>query len=86
FGEIASDHPLVQIGVEAIARQGGPAELLIGSTDANVPLSRGIPAICIGISNGGAAHTTGEFMVTDQVSSGMAQLLEVVQKGFSVNQ
>ncbi len=84
FGEIAEDHPLVQIGVQAITRQRGNAELLIGSTDANVPLSRGLPAICIGISNGGAAHTTGEFMFTDQVGSGMAQLLEVVQQAFTL--
>lgn len=82
FGEIPEDHPLVQVGVEAIARQGVAADLLIGSTDANVPLSRGIPAICIGIGNGGAAHTTGEYMFTQQIPMGMNQLLDVVTETF----
>lgn len=82
FGEIPEEHPLVQIGMQAIAHQGMEPDLLIGSTDANVPLSRGIPAICIGIGNGGAAHTAGEFMFTQQIPLGMAQLLEVIQQTF----
>lgn len=84
FGEISADHPLVQIGMQAIANQGVEPDLLIGSTDANVPLSRGIPAICIGVGNGGAAHTTGEYMLTPQVPQGMRQLLEVIQQVYQL--
>ncbi len=56
-GEISGDHPLVQLAVGVLEKQGRKAELNIGSTDANVPLSRGYPAICIGLTNGGRAHT-----------------------------
>lgn len=84
FGEISPDHPLVQIGVEAITQQGGEAELLIGSTDANVPLSRGLPAICIGLTNGGGAHTTDEYILTEYIPRGMDQLLEVVVNAFQL--
>ncbi|MEN8241633.1 MAG: M20/M25/M40 family metallo-hydrolase [Chloroflexota bacterium] len=82
FGEIPSDHPLVQVGVQAIRHQGIEPELLIGSTDANAVLSKGYPAICIGLANGGAAHTEGEFMLTENLPRGLAQLLEVVAAGF----
>ena len=33
-----------------------------GSTDCNVPASLGIPAICVGVYNGGGAHTREEWL------------------------
>jgi acetylornithine deacetylase/succinyl-diaminopimelate desuccinylase-like protein len=83
FGEIPRNHPLVKIGVNAIRRQGVEPELLIGSTDANAALSKGFPAICIGLANGGAAHTESEFMLTANLPRGLAQLLEIVEQGFN---
>lgn len=82
FGEIAADHPLVQLGVDILTDQGASADLMIGSTDANVPLSRGFPAICIGLTNGGGAHTVGEFMKTDLLEKGLAQLVDVTIGAF----
>ena len=84
MGEIAGDHPLVQLAVEVLEKQGRKAELSMGSTDANVPLSRGYPAICIGLTHGGGAHTEKEFILTDGLSDGLAQLVEVVQGAFEV--
>lgn len=83
-GEIPEDHPLVQLGVNALKTQGIQAQLLIGSTDANVPLSRGLPALCVGLTSGGAAHTAGEFMDTNQLGKGMAQVKEIVVRAFEV--
>jgi acetylornithine deacetylase/succinyl-diaminopimelate desuccinylase-like protein len=85
FGEIPSEHPLVQLGVKSLAEQDVAADLLIGSTDANVPLSRGIPAICIGLANGGGAHTVGEFLDTELLPKGMAQLVAVVVGAFDLD-
>ncbi len=82
FGEIAEDHPLVQAGIQALRNQGLEAVLEIGSTDANIPLSNGAPAICIGLSNGGGAHTTSEFIETASLTKGLAHLLDVVQLAF----
>jgi tripeptide aminopeptidase len=49
--------------------------LSISSTDANVPLSRGIPAICIGITEGGNAHRLEEWIDTTMLPVGMRHLL-----------
>jgi acetylornithine deacetylase/succinyl-diaminopimelate desuccinylase-like protein len=84
FGEIAPDHPLVELGIEALKRQGIDAHLLIGSTDANVPLNLGIPAITIGLTSGGAAHTKEEFMYTQYLEKGLAQLKDVVMGAYRV--
>jgi di/tripeptidase len=83
-GEIAPQHPLVEFAVRVLEEQGTQAELNIGSTDANLPLSRGLPAICIGLTNGGGAHTQNEFIHTDKVEDGLQQLLKVVQGAFEV--
>jgi tripeptide aminopeptidase len=82
FGEIAEDHPLVQAGIQALKNQGFSAGLEIGSTDANIPLSHAAPAICIGLTSGGGAHTTSEFIETQPLRKGLAQLLDVVQLSF----
>jgi acetylornithine deacetylase/succinyl-diaminopimelate desuccinylase-like protein len=82
FGEIPVDHPLVLLGMDALRRQGVEPDLLIGSTDANIPLSKGIPAICIGLASGGAAHTVHEFMLVENLPRGLAQLLEIVTESF----
>ncbi|MFN2144227.1 MAG: M20/M25/M40 family metallo-hydrolase [Anaerolineales bacterium] len=84
FGEIAVDHPLVKAGVKALRNQGLDPVFEIGSTDANIPLSQGAPAICIGLSHGGGAHTTSEFMEIAPLATGLAQLLEVVRLAFDL--
>ena len=41
---------------------GKPASFHAGSTDCNIPLSLGIPAICVGVYVGGGAHTREEWV------------------------
>lgn len=77
-GEISPDHPLVRLALSCLEAQGLPAKLNIGSTDANIPLSRGLPAICIGLTTGGGAHTSGEYILTQPLAQGLAQLVQVV--------
>jgi acetylornithine deacetylase/succinyl-diaminopimelate desuccinylase-like protein len=76
-GDIAVDHPLVVAAKEALAAVGyaHPADLRISSTDANIPLSRGIPAICVGVTDGSNAHRLQEWIGTDVLPRGMSQLL-----------
>ncbi len=78
-GGIPASHPLVKLAEQAIIQQGLEASLITGSTDANIPLSRGYPAICLGITTGEGAHTTGEFIHTQFIKQGMAQLLYFVE-------
>lgn len=43
----------------------------LGSTDCNLPLSMGIPAVCIGLANGGGAHSTEEYLLPDSIPAGI---------------
>jgi len=44
------------------------------STDANVAINRGMPAVCIGITSGGNVHREDEYIDTAPVATGLAQL------------
>ncbi len=45
------------------------------STDANIPISRGIPAVCIGITTGGNVHREDEYIDNAPVADGLYQFL-----------
>jgi acetylornithine deacetylase/succinyl-diaminopimelate desuccinylase-like protein len=50
----------------------------VASTDANVPLSRGLPAVCVGMCLGGNAHRLDEYLETDDIPAGMRAVLLLV--------
>lgn len=79
-GEMAVNHPLVKLAEACLHEQGLEAALISGSTDANVPLSMGYPAIVLGVTTGGSAHTMQEYVNTAPVAQGMEQLLRFVSK------
>ena len=79
-GEIPVEHPLVRLAEDCLKEQGIGPKLLIGSTDANVPLSRDLPAVVLGITTGAGAHTTGEFIYTEPIERGMQQLVQFVSR------
>jgi len=78
-GELSADHPLVELAVKCTREQGLDAALTIGSTDANIPLSRGIPAVVMGITTGGGAHTINEYIDIDPVGKGMDGVVSFVE-------
>ncbi|MEZ4532190.1 MAG: M20/M25/M40 family metallo-hydrolase [Thermomicrobiales bacterium] len=45
------------------------------STDANIPISRGIPSVCIGLTTGGNVHKEDEYIDREPVARGIYQLL-----------
>ncbi len=47
-----------------------------GSTDSNIPLSAGIPAICLGVCVGGKCHTREEWLDTASLADGCRLLME----------
>jgi acetylornithine deacetylase/succinyl-diaminopimelate desuccinylase-like protein len=77
-GEISAVHPLVQLALTCTREQGLEAILTIGSTDANIPLSRGIPAVVMGITTGGGAHTLNEYINIDPMGKGLDALVRFV--------
>lgn len=50
------------------------------STDCNIPLSMGIPALCIGSYYGGGAHTREEWIEKDSLPTGLAVAIKVALK------
>jgi len=79
-GEIADNHPLVLHAKESLWEQDIEPVLTIGSTDANLPLSMGLPAVTIGLTNGTSAHTVHEYILTEPIKKGIEQLAALTQK------
>lgn len=79
-GVMSPDHPLVKLGEECLGEVGLNPVLTSGSTDANIPLSMGYPAVVLGISTGGSAHTVHEYINIEPVELGMQQLMMFVER------
>lgn len=72
-------HPLVRLADAATRWQGVEPRSASASSDANIPLSRGIPAITIGAGGtGGGAHTEHEWYDDTGSVRGIARALAVV--------
>ena len=84
-GEISSAHPLIRLAKHGLEDVGITPTLNIGSTDANIPLSRGLPAVCLGLTTGGGAHTANEFISIEPLEKGMKQLIAVVEGIFTAS-
>jgi len=81
-GELSTDHRLVKAAIDCFTRERIAVKLNIGSTDANIPLSRGYPAICIGLTTGSGSHTVGEYIDTKPVAHGFKILVDLVRTIF----
>lgn len=57
--------------------------LTSGSTDANIPLSVGIPAICITGAEGGGCHTREEWLDVKSLKSGVSLVLALLSGYFA---
>ena len=70
---------MATIASEIIKRNTGiSVERVSMSTDANVPLSLGIPSICLGVCEGGGMHTREEWLVKKTYPLGLAVGIETV--------
>jgi acetylornithine deacetylase/succinyl-diaminopimelate desuccinylase-like protein len=74
-GSISRNHPLVQLAAAAYRSVGAQVSYDSGSTDANVPLSCGIPAVCVAIGDGEHAHRLDEHIHTERIAAGMRAFL-----------
>jgi acetylornithine deacetylase/succinyl-diaminopimelate desuccinylase-like protein len=79
-GEIPPDHALVKLARDCLEAEGITPSLTSASTDANIPLSRGIPAIVLGVTTGSGAHTPHEYIDTAPVGKGMRQIASFVMR------
>jgi acetylornithine deacetylase/succinyl-diaminopimelate desuccinylase-like protein len=84
-GAIHPDHPLVQAALRSLRDQGvADPRLKIGSTDANIPLSQGLPAVCVGITRGGGAHTLQEYIEIEPLQEGYRAVTQLIADAFSL--
>ena len=78
-GSISDNHPLVEAAGQALGQAGiSEYSLETGSTDANIPLSRGFPAICLGITRGGGAHSMQEYIEIGPIEQGFDSICRLV--------
>jgi len=74
-GSIQTSHPLIEGAMAALEQTGTRGILQIGSTDGNIPLADGCPAVTIGITRGGNAHRLDEYIETEPIAKGLRQLI-----------
>ena len=75
-GQLSRDAPLVQQAVAALRYVGcTKISYIVSSTDANVPLSLGYTAVCVGLTESGNAHRLDEYVDSTHLTAGMRHLL-----------
>lgn len=75
-GETPATDPLVRLAVDVTAALGERPELVSSSTDANLPISLGIPAIAIGVGgDSGGIHTVEEWYSNERGPLGIERAL-----------
>jgi tripeptide aminopeptidase len=80
-GSTAMDSDIVRLSTAALEAHGFTPRHVYSSTDANIPMSRGIPAIKIGSGgSGGRGHSLDEWIDVDREPSvrGMAAGLTAI--------
>jgi di/tripeptidase len=74
-GSIPTNHPLVQTCSAVLAHLGAVPQYAAASTDANAALGQGIPAVTLGVTRGGGAHTMGEWIEVAPMVRGVQQII-----------
>ncbi|MGO9774972.1 MAG: M20/M25/M40 family metallo-hydrolase [Terracidiphilus sp.] len=74
--QLAADSPLLEALLAVDRHLGLKTEQRLGSTDANIPLSLGIPALSMGAGGeGGGAHTLAEWYSAKDRETGLKRIL-----------
>ena len=62
---------------------GCEAQFGSGSTDCNIPLSRGIPSLCLACYNGEGAHSREEYVLIDSLLPGRKLVMDIMMSYFA---
>lgn len=73
-GVVSLDSSIVQMATSILGALQVDVAFDASSTDANIPISKGIPAVCIGLSRGGNVHRVDEYIEVELITTGLAQL------------
>lgn len=77
-GRLPADHWLVRLVESGASAAAVEIQWQAGSTDANVPLSHGAPAVCLGIGQGRNLHTVQEEVDTAPVGPAIEMAYRVI--------
>lgn len=78
-GEVAETHAIVTTAIHLTRLVGRQPELAMASTDANIPISLGIPAVAIGAGGrGGDTHTSNEWFENTDGLRGVARAMALI--------
>ena len=80
-GTLSQNDPLVVLATTTLNWLGINPIYAASSTDANIPISMHIPAICVGVTYAGRAHTLEEYIEVAPIGNGLAQLLRLAIDG-----
>ena len=69
--------PLVRLASEVLIWLGYEPEYHAASTDANIPISLGIPTVCVGVAHGEQMHTVDEYIEIPRIGDGLAQVVRL---------
>ncbi|HJO95337.1 MAG TPA: M20/M25/M40 family metallo-hydrolase [Victivallales bacterium] len=83
-GELKPNDPLLIIAKKIYKDFCIEPDLAPASTDANLPLSLGIPSICIGLTNGDNVHTVNEYMETEPFYTGFRKFVQLILNLYNV--
>ncbi len=73
-GRLPAGHPLIALVEQAASVIGVPVRWEAASTDANIPLSHGAAAVCLGLARGEGAHTLEESLDASVLPQGLRQV------------
>jgi len=76
-GARSQTDPLIQLADKTLRWLGIEPVYAASSTDANIPISLNIPALCVGVTFAGRAHTMEEYIQVPPIADGVAQLLRL---------
>ena len=79
-GSLDRESELLQTVLEVREELGLGGILDAGSTDANVALGAGIPALTLGVTTGGGMHTTAEWIDWPSLAIGAAQIERTLRR------
>jgi acetylornithine deacetylase/succinyl-diaminopimelate desuccinylase-like protein len=76
-GSRSQSDPLVLLAAQALTWLGLEPEYGASSTDANIPISLNIPAVCVGVTQVRQMHTLEEWLTIPPIGDGLAQLVRL---------
>ena len=64
----------------ALCKKHGGVECVLASasTDCNIPMSLGVPSVCLGLCDGAGAHTREEYVYIDSIPKGLKIAAELI--------